>query len=199
MRISDVLAAMAEDRDGVRLDAQPQLADIFAALGPRSFGIVLVLFGLPNLLPVPGLPMVCGVVIGVVAFQMLRGDEALSLPGWLARRRLKREDFARVIHRARPTLRAIEKVMRPRMTMLTAPLGQRVIGGVLLALAIALMAPIPFFGGIPPGIAVILFGFALAERDGIFVLLGALATIFAIAFTGALTWAVLKGVVYLFT
>ena len=57
------------------------------------------------------------------------------------------------------------------------------------------MAPIPFFGGIPPGIAVTLFGLAIAERDGIFVIAGAISTVVALVFTAALTYAILRQIV----
>ena len=178
-------------------DPYPELADIVALLGKRSFGIVLVLFGLPNLLPIPGLPMLCGVIIGVVAFQMALGMENVVLPRWLGRRRVNRADLRRVLQRATPSLRWFEKVMQPRLHFLTSGQAQRLLGLVLLVLALALMAPIPFFGGIPPGIAVVLFGLAIAERDGVFVIAGLIGTVIALVFTAVLTYAILKQIVVL--
>ena len=198
MRIADLLAQSLRETPGAIPEPQPSVADIVKALGPRSFGIVLVLFGLPNLLPVPGLPMVCGVIIGIISLQMLTGRESLALPDWIGRRKLKREDLQRVVARAEPSLRWFEKIMRPRFPGLTESGAQKVIGFALLLLAIALMAPIPFFGGIPPGIAVILFGLALVERDGLFVVLGGVSTVAALAVTALLTYAILKSVIYFF-
>lgn len=192
-RIADVLAESVRER-GETDDPFPKLGDIVVLLGKRSFGIVLVLFGLPNLLPVPGLPILCGVVVGVVAFQMMLGKESLILPAWLGERRVSRKNLQRVLERSEGTLRWFERVMRPRLLVLTGAGAQRVLGVLLLLLALALMSPIPFFGGIPPGIAVILFGLALAERDGIFVLAGAVATVLALIFTVGLTYAILKPV-----
>jgi hypothetical protein len=174
------------------------VSDLVEALGPRSFGIVLVMFGLPNLLPVPGLPMVCGVIIGIIALQMLIGRKSVALPRWIGSRQMKRDELCRIIERARPTLQFIEKMMQPRWTFLTDDRAQRAIGIMLLLLAIALMAPIPFFGGIPPGFAVILLGLALVERDGLFVVLGTVATIAALGIVGLLTYAVLKTVLLIF-
>ena len=195
-RIADVLADSVNGT-GVDDDPFPELADIVALLGKRSFGIVLVLFGLPNLLPIPGLPMLCGVIIGVVAFQMALGMENVVLPRWLGRRRVNRADLRRVLQRATPTLRWFEKVMQPRLHFLTSGQAQRLLGLVLLVLALALMAPIPFFGGIPPGIAVVLFGLAIAERDGVFVIAGLIGTVIALVFTVVLTYAILKQIVVL--
>lgn len=192
-RIADVLAESVRERGEVE-EPFPRLGEIVALLGKRSFGIVLVLFGLPNLLPVPGLPILCGVIVGVVAFQMLLGKESLVLPAWLGERRVSRKNLQRVLDRSESTLRWFERIMRPRLLILTGAIGQRVLGALLLLLALALMSPIPFFGGIPPGIAVILFGLALAERDGIFVIAGGIATVFALIFTVGLTYAILKPV-----
>lgn len=193
-RIADVLAASVRG-NGDGDDPYPTLDDITSALGKRSFGIGLVLFGLPNLLPLPGLPILCGIVIGVIAVQMLVGMQSLKLPGWLARRRIKRKDLALVLERASPTLRKLETVMRPRIEGLSTAQAQRALGFVLLLLALALMAPIPFFGGIPPGIAVTLLGLGLTERDGIFILLGGVATAIALVFSAALTYAIIRQVV----
>ncbi len=169
MRIHEILADLLEIRGSEsRLGDQPTVDDIITALGSRSFGIVLVLFGLPNLLPVPGLPILCGFIIGIIAFQIVIGKDHLLLPRWVGQRRLKRDDLARVVQKATPTLRKVESLMRPRLLGLTTPIMSRVIGVVLLVLAVALMAPIPFFGGIAPGFSVILLGLGLAERDGLF-------------------------------
>lgn len=198
LRIHEILADLLQHRsDAPGLGDQPSVEDIVSALGPRSFGIVLVLFGLPNLLPVPGLPILCGFIIGIIAFQMVIGKDHLLLPRWVGRRRLKRDDLARVVVRATPTLRTVESAMRPRLLSLTTPTSSRAIGGVLLVLAIALMAPIPFFGGIAPGLAVILLGLGLAERDGLFILFGAATSVAAVLLTIAVTLAILKTLTFL--
>lgn len=198
LRIADMLSETLRGSSGLGTNPDPTVDDLVTALGPRSFGIVLVLFGLPNLLPVPGLPMVCGLVIGIIAVQMMIGKESLALPRWVAERKLNRESLCRVIDRAEPTLRWLERLMRPRITSLTDASAQRGIGLMLLLLAVALMAPIPFFGGIPPGFAVILFGLALVERDGVFVVLGGVSSLAALLITGALTYAILRSVVFFF-
>ena len=151
----------------------------------------LELFGLPNLLPVPGLPILCGVIVGVVALQMLRGHDALVLPRWLAQRRVKRRDLQNVLERSEPTLRWFERVMRPRLLPLTDVQAQRAIGALVMVMAACLMSPIPFIGGIPPGIAVILVGLAMVERDGVVMMVAALAAVIAVIFTVSLTYLIL--------
>jgi hypothetical protein len=197
VRIADLLSQTVHGLPDAVSSPNPPVSELIEQLGPRSFGIVVVLFGLPNLLPVPGLPMVCGLVIGIIAIQMLIGRDSLALPRWVGDRRVSRENLCRVIDKAEPTLRFMEKLMRPRWTILTDGRAQKAIGLMLLLLAIALMAPIPFFGGIPPGIAVILLGLALVERDGLFVIFGAVCTVAALGIIGLLTYAVLKALILL--
>lgn len=198
LRIHEILNALfSGEAEAAVLGPNPQVDEVVSALGPRSFGLVLVLFGLPNLLPVPGLPILCGFIIGLIALQMVLGKDHLVLPGWVGMRRLKRDDMSRIVRRARPTLEAVERFMRPRLESLTAPGMQRLIGAAIGLLAIALMAPIPFFGGIAPGFAVVLFGLGLAARDGLFILLGVIAGIVAMIVTVVVTWLILKSVAFL--
>lgn len=197
-RISDLLADAVRGQ-GPGSDPTPRLEEIVSLLGKRSFGIVLVLFGLPNLLPVPGLPILCGVIVAVVALQLLRGHEALVLPQWLADRRIKRKDLQNVLARAEPTLRWFEKVMKPRLLGLTDAQSQRAIGGLVMVMALCLMSPIPFIGGIPPGIAVILIGLAMVERDGVVLVIAGIASGIALIFTLVLSYLILwKATVYVF-
>lgn len=195
-RIADVLAAIVRPTSDAD-DPNPTIDALTSALGKRSFGIVLVLFGLPNLIPIPGLPILCGIIIGIVGVQMMLGAESLQLPQWLAGRRVKRSDLARIVGRAEPTLRALEKVMRPRFEALTSPAAQRYLGAVLLALGITLQAPIPFLGGIAPGIAVILIGLAMTERDGVLLVAGLVTSAFAMVLTFTLTYAIVRQIMLL--
>jgi hypothetical protein len=193
-RIADVLVKLVHAKEATD-DPNPTIEALTEALGKRSFGIVLVLFGLPNLLPLPGLPMLCGLVIAVIGVQMMLGAQNLKLPRWLSQRRIRRSDLARLVMRAEPTLRTLEKVMRPRLPVLTSLQAQRALGAVLLGLGIALQAPIPFFGGIAPGLGVILIALALTERDGAVMLLGLLVSSFAMIFTFTLTYAIVRQII----
>lgn len=190
-RITDVLAALVRAGDA-ESDPNPTIDTLTRALGKRSFGIVLVLFGLPNLIPLPGLPILCGIIIGIIGVQMMLGMQNLKLPGWLAQRRLRRADLARIVEKAGPSLRILEKVTRPRLDMLTGPAAQRALGALVLALGITLQAPIPFLGGLAPGLAVILLGLAITERDGALLIAGLVVSTLAMVFTFMLTYAIVK-------
>jgi hypothetical protein len=68
-RISGVLSSIAGN-SGDRLT----VADIVAVLRDRAFALLIVLLGLPNCLPMPPpIPLVCGLLLGLVAVQIAAG------------------------------------------------------------------------------------------------------------------------------
>ena len=171
------------------------LDDMVAAFGNRAFGILFLLFGLPNCFPMPpGIPVLCGIVVCVVSLQMVMGRASLALPGWLGRRRVDRQLLANVVTKSETILEKLERFSRPRYAALSGEMMRRLIGVAGLALGIALMAPIPLFGGIPAGIAVTVLGLAFTQRDGILIGFGlVVATPVALAVTSAMVFAVVQG------
>jgi hypothetical protein len=170
-RTSAILTALA---------AQPNerltVGDILAVLRDRAFALLVVLLGLPNCLPMPPpIPLVCGLLLGLVAVQLIAGRAAPWLPRSVLHRSIARSDVERAVRRAAPVFRWLERFSRPRMSVLDSTGAMRVIGGLLLVLALGIIFALPpIVGQIPLGIAVCLLGLGLVERDGL-VVLGGLA------------------------
>lgn len=192
--ISSILQALLLD-EAVAADGKISLDEMVAAFGNRAFGILYLLFGLPNCFPMPpGIPILCGIVIGVVSFQMMLGRDNLVLPGWLGKRRISRELLASAVTKSSGVLQKLENISRPRYAALSTRTMRRAIGLAGLALAVALMAPIPIFGGMPPGIAVTILGLAFTQRDGVLIAFGlVVATPVALAVTSAMVFALVQG------
>lgn len=167
-RTSDVLAVLAS-QEGDRLS----VGDIVAVLRDRAFALLVVLLGLPNCLPMPPpIPLICGLLLLLVAVQIIAGMSAPWLPRKLLRQSIARETIERAVSRAVPLLKRLERWSRPRMNVFETALGMRSMGVLLLALSLALIVAPPFFGQIPLGLAVSLIGLGLVERDGILVVIG---------------------------
>lgn len=167
-RTSQILMTLAS-QPGERLTVR----DIMAILQDRAFALLIVLLGLPNCLPMPPpIPLVCGLLLALVALQIVFGRQAPWLPETLMNRSLSRADVERAVTRASPAFRRLERFSRPRMTFLDTPLVMRLMGGVLLIMALGLLFSPPFVGQIPLGLAVCLVGLGLVERDGLVVLGG---------------------------
>ena len=159
------LAAHASDRLTV--------GDILSVLRGRAFALLIVLLGLPNCLPMPPpIPLVCGLLLALVAAQIAAGWGKPWLPGVLLRRSVSRAEVSSAVARALPALIRLERWSRPRVEVLHTALAMRILGFVLLALALGLVVAAPVVGQIPLGLAVCLLGLGLVERDGVVLIAG---------------------------
>ena len=167
-RTSDVLTVLAS-QEGERLS----VGEIIAVLRDRAFALLIVLLGLPNCLPMPPpIPLVCGLLLLLVAIQITAGMSAPWLPRSILGQSIARASVEKAVARALPILQRLERWSQPRMAVFETALGMRGMGVMLLALALALIVAPPFFGQIPLGLAISLIGLGLVERDGFVVLIG---------------------------
>ncbi len=143
-----------------------QLGALLAGMGRRSFGMLLLIATLPAFIPIPIGGAISGPLVVLIGAQLLIGRRRPWLPKFLASRGPHRHVLARFERKISPWLERLEKLIQPRMRGL---LGHRVAasfsGLLLFLLGILLMLPIPFtnylFGGL-----LLLYAFALLERDG---------------------------------
>jgi hypothetical protein len=162
-------------------------------LRERSFGIVLLIMGLIAF--IPGVSGIMGVLLMVPALQMILARKGPVFPGFIARRRIPKRKLARLIARINPVLRRIERVVRPRWST-PFELTKRAVGLVVLLLAAALLAPIPFSQFIP-AFVIVLLSFAYLEEDGIALCVALAAALVALAIIAAMVWAALRGIDFL--
>ncbi|MCW8193928.1 exopolysaccharide biosynthesis protein [Proteobacteria bacterium 005FR1] len=153
------------------------------AVGRRSFGPVLLFAGLIPASPlsgIPGLPSTMAVIVLLVVGQMLTGHEHFWLPQWLLRRRVSRKSFCKALNFMRQPARWVDKLLYPRLCVLTTGPAVYVIAFLcgLIALSMPPLELIPF-ANTTTGIAISVFGLALISRDGLLVILG------LVAFTGS--------------
>lgn len=158
------------------------IGDVLDAFQRRSLGVVLALFGLIALMPVigdiPGMSIVTGTLIIAGIMQSLVGGATLWLPGFVRRRRLSRAKFDKGIEKARPWVARVDKLLKPRLTVLVAGRLQHwAIAGAsaLLALTFYPLAFVPF-GVNAPAAGVLAFGLGLMAYDGLLVLVGYMAS-----------------------
>ncbi|MFG1462987.1 exopolysaccharide biosynthesis protein [Xanthobacter sp. DSM 24535] len=194
-RTSELLAAVLSAQEGQRV----AIGDLINALRNRAFGITFLLFGIPNCIPMPpGIPVICGIVLGLIGLQMAMGRQELWLPERIARQTFSRSMLESIITRSRPTIEWFERWSRPRLEQFAGPTARRVVGAVVVLLGFILLLPIPFLGNLPPGFAVCIFGLGLVERDGAVILAGFFATVLGILITAAMSWAIWQGAVAIF-
>ena len=189
-RTSQILLALAS-QPGERLTVR----EIMAVLQDRAFALLIVLLGLPNCLPMPPpIPLVCGLLLALVAVQIVFCREVPWLPRQLMNRSMARTDVERAVGRAVPVFRRLERISRPRMTFLDTPIAMRLMGAVILVLSLGLLFAPPFVGQIPLGLAVCLVGLGLVERDGFVVVGGLLIGSIGLTLSLGFVYAVFTGI-----
>lgn len=155
--------------------------EIVDALDARSFGLAVLLFSLPSIVPMPpGVPTVVGIILLIVAVQMVIGREDLWLPGILSKQSFSRKAIVGAFEGLAPRLQTIERVMKPRLLFLTGRIGAVFIGVIVLIMAIVLILPLPPGGNFPPALACAVLGMGLAQRDGVIVAIGLVVSVVAL-------------------
>lgn len=193
--IYEPLRAAIRKGDNEYVDAQ----EIVSALGPRAFGLSVMVVMAPVCLPMPpGVPTVAGVILAFFSIQMILGFKCPWIPKPMRRLQITRTKLLGGIDALERRLKFIERLAHPRLEFLTGGFGAQIIGIALLALALVLILPIPFLGNMPPGIAICIFGLGLIERDGLIILIAFFATVIALAVTVGMTWAIIMGASWLF-
>ena len=143
--------------------------EVEAEQGP---GPVLFLLTLPVLLPTPpGVSMLLALPLLMAAPQIIVGRRELWIPRALAERTIKREALAKLVRRVLPPLTRLERLVCPRLQMLTGRVGASLVGVAATVIAIVLVLPLPA-ANLVPSLALVLFALGLSRRDGLFVLAG---------------------------
>jgi hypothetical protein len=192
LRTSEVFLALKTVGEGDRIS----LAQLTETLGDRAFGLLVLIFALPNIIPmIPGVSTVSGVVIGLVGLQMMVGRHAPWLPSAIGDRSLPRAQLAAMVDRTIGWVAKLERVARPRWTFLTRGLGHVALGAMFVLLGGILALPLSWIGNFPPGVALVVLSIGLLEEDGMLVaaghVIGIVATVLVVALVVALVAAAL--------
>lgn len=167
LSLSDMLADLAQDRDG-----PISLGEIIDHFGPRAFGAVLFVFAIPNLLPLPpGSSTFLGMPLLIAAPQLAFGSRKPWIPGFLTRRTMDARALSDACRRMIPWIERIERLTAPRLSFMFGRLGDIAIGAVCTLLAAVLILPIPF-GNMLPAVAVAALSLSLIQRDGLLTVVG---------------------------
>ncbi len=161
------------------------LGQILQGLEQSAFGVFLFIAILPSFIPIPGIGgAVSGPLVFLIGVQLLCGITRPWLPGFIARRGPKRGTIHRFLGKISRPLQRLDRMLKPRLPALIAPLPARMLTGALLLLVgLLLSLPIPFTNYLF-GFQLLLFALALLERDGALMLFNWVASIAAGLFFG---------------
>jgi hypothetical protein len=165
--LADLAAKLPEDYITVRR--------LLKDVGEQGLLVTAMILTIPFLLPVsiPGMSTPFGIVIALAG--VTRAVHRLPwLPRFVLRRRIPTRRLAPVLARGSSLCARLERLIHPRLLILTHGRGPDIWNGALLSLCGVLLAmplPIPFTNTIPAW-AALLLAIGIAERDGVFLLTG---------------------------
>lgn len=179
---SDILSEIAHEQRALL-----SLKDLCDRLGDRGFGLILLLFALPNTipLPIPGVSTLSSPIMMFFAAQLCLGRQKIWLPDWMGKREIPMAKLQPFLHKALPWLLCLEKYIKPRLDTLTCRTSERLAGILIMVMLCLLILPIPL-GNLPPGLAVAILALAITEHDGVLMITGWLFTVFALVYMGFL-------------
>jgi hypothetical protein len=197
-RASEVLLAALRN-----LGDEVTIEEITRALGDRAYGVVMLLFCLPNCIPAPpGMNSVFGIPLLLYALQLLRHRSASPWqPRFIAQRRFRKETLVKLLDAARPRLQSIERLCRPRLTTMVTGTAERWIAFYVVLLSICII--IPLWGtNFIPAVGAALIAVSLLEQDGALAIVGVVIGLIGIAITVAVTrglvWVMVEALARLF-
>lgn len=169
--LSAVLAEILDDAGTHPL----RLGEFIDRTAERGFGLLLLVLGVPMLIPVlpPGSSTIVGPIYAAFAVQMISGSRRPWLPQRFRDRVLSAQTIAALRRRGLPLIRTAERLSRPRGMWLREGVVLRLAGMMVLLMGVLLLSPLPFLNT-APAISVMLIGMGLLNRDAVFMVAGML-------------------------
>lgn len=165
----DRIEAGADERSHV------SIGEMMDSVGRRTFGPVVLLVGLILVTPlsgVPGIPTLMGLLTLLTLGQILIGRKHFWLPRWLVQRQVPRQKLVQGLEIMRPPARSIDRLIRPRLTLLVRGPGLYAMALICMVISVAMPATelVPFSASIA-GLALMTFGLAMISKDGLLALI----------------------------
>lgn len=166
-----------DDADGgAERDKALTVGEVLEMLGRRAYGPQLLVIGLVSISPaalIPGSTWAFALLTLVVATQLAFHKRTPWLPRPALKMKLSERKLGKFIDMARPSSRAIDRVVRPRLQFITEPpwviaVAAFCVVAALITFPLGLIPLAPFL----PGVAIALFGLGLTARDGLLITLG---------------------------
>ena len=170
----DRIESSAGDQESVSLGM------IIEAVGGRSFGPLLLMVGVVMTSPLSGIPSIptsMGLLVLLIAVQLLLRRQHFWLPRWLLKRSLARGKLHKAIRWLRPTARFVDRWLRPRLPAFIDGISIYLVAIVCIVIAalMPIMELVPFSAH-GAGVALTAFGLSLIARDGLLALFAFVST-----------------------
>lgn len=187
-RLSLDLSILAEELG----HSEVRLLDVVNRFEGRVYTLLLVLLSLPFCQPIalPGISAPFGLIISLLGLRFALRKKPW-IPEFILNLKIKPGFFTLVLKIGSSMLHRIEKLLHPRWDILFRTSLTQILAGIAIFISgFLLLLPIPVvpFTNTLPALAVILIAAAMAERDGLTLILGLITFLLTVAFFILLFW-----------
>ena len=178
--LAEGLRELLQNAEGQRIS----MNQFFDSFREKGFGILLMMFSLPSALPLPapGYSIPFGIILALLAMQILFGRRTPWLPQRVLRISFKRSFMEKMVPAGILFLSKTEALVRPRLRWFAGRVGQLLPVFLVMLMAACMMVPIPGTNTVP-AMVVFLIGMGLSQNDGLVLCLGSLAGVGAVVLT----------------
>lgn len=173
-KTSELLSNTIDDLSGTHVE----LGELIYQFQRRSYGGVLLILAL--LAMVPGISVFAGAAMIVPAYQLMLGIPAPIFPQSIRKRQISIAALQKWGPKVIYWVAKLERLVKPRWPVLTNPFARRLLGLMIIVLALIVTIPFPF-SNFPPSLAVVCFALGLLERDGVMISIGSAISVIACA------------------
>lgn len=152
-----------------RAGAKITLEELRVAMGERSFGFLLIVACVPGLIPIPAVGSIIGFIPLMLGAMLVMGRSTPWLPGFVLHKPILQKYFHSFLAYAKPWWARGEKLVHPRLGFVFSPVGERVMGVIIMMLAAFIIFPGPLTN-LLPSLALTILGLAVVEKDGLLAL-----------------------------
>jgi len=185
--VTRLLRRLADDGGETGLTLQ----EIRDRLDERAYGLLILLLSIPCLVPgLYGVPQVVGLIVILLAGQILVGREEPWLPRWFLNLRCKGAWLKAMADFAESKLGWIDRLSRPRLRRFADGPGEKLAAVFMILATLTIVMPLT---NTIPSVALALLSVGLIQRDGLFVLAGCAVTTVWLTILGAVATGLLLG------
>jgi hypothetical protein len=167
-----------------------------STLHRHSFGTIMLCLGLLSTTPIGS--TIPGLILAVMAVQLIAGRDEPVFPHFIMKRRLPTKQLVRLGEQAIHVLQYVEKAVHPRWPMPFEATKRAVGVMVLLLTAVLLLMPVPL-SNVAPALVISLIAVAYIEEDGLLLSVAFLGAIILIGIASAAVWGTIVGAVFIST
>lgn len=170
--LEDIFECLEKDVTG----NHTSVGSVVASFERRGFGPLLLVPSLFLVLPtgaIPGVPLVCGIIIILITVQIMLGFTHPWIPKRLKAITFDSSALVKGLRKTKPFAKKIDRYTGSRFTWLITPVSKWLVALICTALAILIipLGTIPFAIFLP-ALAIVFFALGFSVNDGLIIAMG---------------------------